>query len=88
MCIAAAEELAAVQEDKGIDAEHIVPTMDDWEVFIREAVAVGLKAQEQGIARINASKQELWDTAAAIIKNARDSTQLLMREGLIRPYEE
>ncbi|HMF33225.1 MAG TPA: NADP-dependent malic enzyme [Candidatus Lokiarchaeia archaeon] len=88
MCIAAAEELAAVQEDKGLDPDHIVPTMDDWEVFIREAVAVGLKAEEQGIARISPSKQELWDTAAAIIKNARDSTQLLMREGLIRPYEE
>ena len=26
--------------------------MDEWEVFAREAVAVGMKAQEQGIARL------------------------------------
>ncbi len=88
MCIAAAEELAAVQEDKGIDAEHIVPTMDDWSVFIREAVAVGLKAEEQGVARLKLSRQELWDTAEAIIKNSRDSTNLLMEKGLIAPYKE
>jgi malate dehydrogenase (oxaloacetate-decarboxylating) len=75
MCIAAAEELAAVQEDKGLDADHIVPTMDDFEVFIREAVAVGLKAEEQGIASLKLSRQALRETAEAIIKNSRDSTK-------------
>ena len=35
-----------------MDAEHILPTMDDWEVFPSEAVAVGMKAQEQGLARL------------------------------------
>ncbi len=88
MCIAAAEELAAVQEDKGLDADHIVPTMEDWEVFIREAVAVGLKAEEQGIARLKLSKQALREGAEAIIRNSRDSTKLLMERGLIPPYKE
>lgn len=89
MCIAAAEALANLQEENGkLDEEHIIPTMDDWEVFPREAVAVGMKAIEQGIARLKPSRQEIHDQAAAIIKNARDSAQLLMKEGLIPKYEE
>jgi len=39
MCIAAAEELAKCAEDKGLSEEYIVPTMDEWEVFPREATA-------------------------------------------------
>ena len=39
-------------EERGLDDDHIVPTMDDWEVFPREASAVGMKAQEQGVARL------------------------------------
>ena len=33
MCIAAAQELAKVAEDKGIHEEYIIPNMDEWEVF-------------------------------------------------------
>src|SRR5207245_11137348 len=44
MCIAAAEELARVQEERGLDEEHIVPTMEEIDVFAREAAAVGRKA--------------------------------------------
>ena len=50
MCIAAAVELAKVAEDKGLSADYIMPTMDDWEVFPREAAAVAMKAIEQGVA--------------------------------------
>ena len=83
MCIAAAYELAKTAEDKGIHEEYIVPTMDEWEVFPREAVAVGTKAIEQGIAGIKASRQELFDIAWGIIKQAREETQSLMKNGFI-----
>ena len=63
MCIAAAYELAKTAEDKGLSDTYIVPTMDSWEVFPREAVAVGMKAISQGIARIKPSRQELYDHA-------------------------
>ena len=43
MAIAAARELALCAEEQGLDEEHLVPTMDDWEVFPREAAAVGVK---------------------------------------------
>jgi len=83
MCIAAAYELAKTAEDHGLNDEYIVPTMDSWEVFPREAVAVALKAISQGIARIKPSKQELYEHAMTMIKKARDETQVLMKEGFI-----
>ena len=50
MCIAAAYELAKFAEEQGLSDEHIVPTMADTEAFVRVAVAVGMKAIEQGVA--------------------------------------
>jgi len=87
MCIAAALELAKTQEDAGLDEEHLVPTMDNWEVFPREAVAVGMKAISQGIAQIKPSRQELYDQAVSMIKKSRDQTQLLMSKGYINDPE-
>ncbi|MDD5688157.1 MAG: NADP-dependent malic enzyme [Elusimicrobia bacterium] len=85
MCLAAAYELAKVQQDKGLDEEHILPTMDNWEIFPREAVAVGMKAIEQGVAQIKISSEELYKKAEKAIKNARESTQMLMKKGFIPP---
>ena len=84
MHIAAAYAIAEVAEDKGINENYIVPTMDDWEVFPREATAVALKAIEQGVARRKLSKQEIYDIAEEKIKNARESTALLMKQGFIK----
>lgn len=83
MCIAAAVELAKVAEDRGLREDYLIPTMDDWEVFPREAVAVGMKAIEQGVARIVMTKEQLYKKASAIIKNARNMSQALMKQGFI-----
>ena len=88
MAIAAAEELARCAEEKGLDEEHILPTMEDWEVFPREAAAVGVKAQEQGVARLSLSQEELLARAADTIRQAREMTRLLMEKGLIPPVPE
>ncbi len=85
MCIAAATELARFQEERGLDENHIVPTMDDLEVFVSEAVAVAMKAQEQGVARVKRTRQDLHDFAYATIKRAHDETRTLMQDGYIRP---
>jgi malate dehydrogenase (oxaloacetate-decarboxylating) len=85
MCLAAAAEIAQCAEDRGIDDDNIVPTMDEWEVFPREAVAVGMKAQEQGIARLSLTREELYRQAADTIRKSREMAQLLMREGAIAP---
>jgi len=85
MCIAAARELAALAEERGLNDEYIVPTMDDWEVFPREAAAVGVQAIKDGVARLKLSHQELLDRAFEIIKRAREQTKVMMREGFIPP---
>lgn len=88
MCIAAAVELAKVAEDKGLTPEYIIPSMQEWEVFPREAAAVAMKAVEQGVARINLTYEQEFDNASKIIKRARQETELLMEKGFIPPYTE
>ena len=82
-CAVAAEEVAKVAEDKGLSEDYIIPNMDDWEIFPREAVAVGTKAIEQGVARLDIPKEERYKMAEKIIKKARDEVQLLMKEKFI-----
>jgi len=89
MCIEAAKELAKVAEDNGIHEDYIIPNMDQWEVFPREAVAVGSKGIEQGVARVKATAEERFKRAEEIIKKARQEVQLLMKENfIIDPDEE
>ena len=88
MCFAAAEALANHVGDK-LDAEHILPDMDDWEIFPREAAAVAMKAQEQGLAQIKTSYEEELANAKRIIKRSRDLTQTMMDGGFIaKPPED
>jgi malate dehydrogenase (oxaloacetate-decarboxylating) len=84
MCIAAAQELAKFAEERGMHEEDILPRMEEWDVFPREAVACALKSIEQGVARIKPSRQELYERASALIKNAKESSDLLMKHGLIK----
>jgi len=88
MCIAAAYELAKCAEDRGLSDDYIAPTMGEWEVFIREAVTVGLKAIEQGVAREKPSREELTKRAEKMIKESRETVDLLMKAGLIPPAPE
>ena len=85
MCIAAAVELARFAEERGMNERDILPRMEEWEVFPREAVACALKSIEQGVARVKRSRSELYERASAIIKNARESTAALMKSGAIKP---
>ena len=85
MCIAAARELAAVAEEKGLSEDYIVPTMEEIEVFAREAAAVAEKAMEQGLARVKKTRAELLDHATAIIKRAQRQVDYAMAKGFIRP---
>jgi malate dehydrogenase (oxaloacetate-decarboxylating) len=82
MCFAAAQALADHIGDK-LDETHLLPNMDDWEVFSREAAAVGMKAQEQGVARLTKSYDDLYEHANQIIGRSRRLTQLMMEEGFI-----
>jgi malate dehydrogenase (oxaloacetate-decarboxylating) len=82
MCFAAAQAMANHVGDR-LAADFILPNMDDWEVFPKEAAAVAMKAIEQGIARIECTYEEEFKRASAIIKRSRNMTKRLMEEGFI-----
>jgi malate dehydrogenase (oxaloacetate-decarboxylating) len=82
MCFAAAEALSG-HIGGTLDENHILPTMDDWEVFPREAAAVGRKAVEQGVARLDLSYEDLLESATFLIKRSRDLTHWMMEEKFI-----
>jgi malate dehydrogenase (oxaloacetate-decarboxylating) len=83
MCIAAAEALADAAPDGGMNPDCILPTMISWEVYVQEAVAVGMKAQEQGIARLTVPAEQLYQQAKAMILRSRRITEVMMETGLI-----
>ncbi len=87
MCFAAAKALADHVGDR-LSEEQILPTMDDWEVFPREAVAVAMKAQEQGVAQLELGYDELFEHARQIIKRSRDLTHTMMEDKFIPPAPE
>jgi malate dehydrogenase (oxaloacetate-decarboxylating) len=82
MCYAAAKALAD-HAGSNLSETHILPTMDDWEIFPREAAAVAIKAQEQGLARKQMTYEEEFKNATEIIKRSRDLTHLMMKDGYI-----
>ncbi|MBI5033571.1 MAG: NADP-dependent malic enzyme [Chloroflexi bacterium] len=84
MCVAAAVEMAKMAEEKGLTADYIMPTMDDVDVFPREAAAVAMKAIEQGIARIcDVTFQQEYEYAKKIIMRGRGMVQDAMATGYI-----
>jgi malate dehydrogenase (oxaloacetate-decarboxylating) len=88
MAAAVAFELATFAEARSISDDDILPRMDEWELFPLVAVAAAMKAQEQGVARLAKSRAELHDEATKIMRDARETVALLMREGLIAPPPE
>jgi len=83
MCIAAATELAKIAEENDITPEYIIPKMDEWEIYPREAVTVGIKAINQGFAKQKLSWQELVHKSYSTINKARNETLMLMKKGFI-----
>ena len=87
MCLAAANALADMAVEQGLSTEHILPTMDDWEVFPCEAAAVATKAVEEGIARTPLTYEEEFKQAEEIIRRSRHLTVRMMEEGFIAEAE-
>ncbi len=65
--IVAAEELALFSSEKGLDREHIVPTMEDRGVYLRVASAVAYDAVKRGLAEIKGDKEYFYGRAKEII---------------------
>jgi len=83
MAIVASETLAGMAGEKGLSPDHRLPTMEECEIFPREAAAVAAKAVEQGVARLSTTYDDEFARASEMIRCAREVTHMLMREGFI-----
>lgn len=85
MAVAAAHSLARAQQKRGTDPDHIMPTMDDVEVFPREAADVAAQAIQDGVAQHPLPPEEVFRKADHDIRENRDMVRLLMEAGKIKP---
>ncbi len=85
MCITAAYALARYAEKKGIHEEYIIPTMNEVEAYIEEAIAVAEKAIEQGVARRKVSKQILAEEIRELIIRPKKYMQLAINKLIPEP---
>ncbi|NMX22161.1 malate dehydrogenase [ANME-1 cluster archaeon GoMg4] len=74
MCIAAAYAIASYAEEKGISEDAIIPKMEEQEMYVREAVAVGMKAIELGVAEKKMNAEELEEEVRKRIFNKMPNT--------------
>ena len=74
MCIAAAYAIASYAEEKGISEDAIIPKMEEREMYVREAVAVGMKAIELGVAEKKMNAEELEEEVRKRIFNKMPNT--------------
>ncbi len=89
MTIAAAVELAKFAEEKGINEEYIIPSMEEWELYPRVAAAVAVKAVEQGVSRRTTTYQEELRRAEEIIRLTREKHEKIWKNELIpKPIED
>ncbi|RLE82843.1 MAG: malate dehydrogenase [Thermoprotei archaeon] len=79
MCLAAADALAEYTEKTSLSEDRIIPTMEETEAYVCEAVAVGLKAIEEGVARVKLSKKELEERCRENIYRARKLASALFK---------
>jgi malate dehydrogenase (oxaloacetate-decarboxylating) len=85
MAIAAAYSVANFAEKKGIHPDYIMPTMDETEVFAHEAADVAMEAIKNGVARLESDRQTVYNNTLKDIRFARDTMDLLMKNGFIKP---
>jgi malate dehydrogenase (oxaloacetate-decarboxylating) len=83
--LAAAQELAARTADRGLTADHILPTMDEREVFPHVAAAVATRAVELGIARRRLSAEEFYEQARTKMARPPALVAALRASGLTLP---
>jgi malate dehydrogenase (oxaloacetate-decarboxylating) len=83
MAMAAAHELALCARERGLHEDSILPTMDEWQVPMRLAVATATKAQEQGLAMVPRTRDQVHILAESKIRSAHEAMRVLLREGLI-----
>ncbi|MDW8084200.1 MAG: NADP-dependent malic enzyme [Candidatus Caldarchaeum sp.] len=85
MVLKAAEALANYVPDENLNPEHIIPTMDEWEVYIYVAAAVAEQARVENLARRPLNYDEEFVRAKKIIQRSRKILMAMMEQRFIKP---
>ncbi len=83
MAIAAAHSVADYAAERGLSPDHIMPTMQETEVFAREAADTAMQAVKDGVARVEMSWEQVYETTLKDIQEARATIDLLQLNGHI-----
>jgi malate dehydrogenase (oxaloacetate-decarboxylating) len=83
MCLAASRALYRFAQKKGLNVDYIIPSMEEWQVYVEEALAVAEVAEEQNYARKKPTKTELRKEIEGIIRRAQDLVQEMVKSGYI-----
>ena len=83
--LAAARELAAGAERRGLSAHHLLPTMEEAEVFPEVAAAVADACVRLGVARRKLSHDEFLERARSLMGRPSRLARTLQRARLIPP---
>ncbi|MCX7775692.1 MAG: NADP-dependent malic enzyme [Spirochaetaceae bacterium] len=88
MAIRCAHSIADFAKSRGIHPDNIIATMEETEVFAREAADVAMAAIEEGVARISDTWETIYSKAKEDIMASRALVQSMMEEGHIRQIPE
>lgn len=83
MALAAAHELAGFARERGIDHDHILPTMAEWEVFPRVAMATAEAAMRLGAGPDTDTRRAALPPSPPHHPGGTGRDRDLMRDGLI-----
>jgi len=86
MVLHAAWALANYVPEEKLTPDYIIPTMQEWEVYVHVAAAVAEKASEEGVARRPMTYEEELVNARNVIERARKVLISLMDLKLIKPF--
>jgi len=84
MCLAAAYAIAEYAEREGIHEDRVLPTMDETDLYIYEAIKVAEKAVEEGVARRSLSRGELEGEIRELVLRPKKYLKLAMEGSLIK----
>jgi malate dehydrogenase (oxaloacetate-decarboxylating) len=84
MAIRCARSIAAFSENRGITPDNIIAKMDETEVFAGEAADVAMAAIEEGVARVNLTRDEVYQKTRADIAASRALVEDMHRLGHIQ----
>jgi len=58
--------------------------MNEWELYPREAVSIGMEAIKEGLARKKFAKSELYSISLSTIERSRKIVQTMMKNKLVK----